>query len=131
MISILCLCLTLSLPSFQGWGSTQGMYHASVGNKVQVHYFHNTKPPIADNNLQSSFGVSYRPIQTKIFEGGILLTNRGFPTQKSIQVNFIVDVGYTFDRFRLSYAHISNGFGILNPYNDGYDTINLRINLTK
>lgn len=126
MIQILCLCLSLSTPSFQMFGEADGMYHVSVGNKVQVHYFHNTKPQIAENNLQSSIGISYRPIQTKVFEGGVLVTNRGFPTQKSTQVNFIVDVGYTFNQFRLSYVHISNGFGIPNPYNDGYDTLNLR-----
>ncbi len=123
-----CICLTFSSLSIQGWGQAEGMYHVSAGESFQVHWFQNTQPKLADNNLQSSFGVSYR-VQTKIVEAGVLLTNRGFPSEKGSQLNFIVDVGYSFERFRVSYSHISNGFGILNEFNDGFDSINIRIKL--
>lgn len=121
-----CICLTFSSLSIQGWGQAKGMYHVSAGSAVQVHWFQNTQPQSAENNLQSSFGVSYR-LQSKIVEAGVILTNRGFPTEKSSRLNFIADVGYSFERFRISYSHISNGFGIWNEFNDGFDTINIRI----
>lgn len=129
MLKILnCKCLTFSSLSIQGWGQAKGFYHVSVGGVVQVHWFQNTQPRLAENNLQSSFGVSYR-VRSKILEAGVLLTNRGFPTEKSTQLNFIADAGYSFERFRISYSHISNGFGIWNKFNDGVDTINIRIKL--
>lgn len=141
-ITTLAQSVSVSTPSFPMWGSAEGFAHLSVEyNQIGFHYFHNTKEPnpLASNHLQSSFGVSYKPFSYKgILKMGMLLSNRPFPTQKSVRTNFIIDLGIDLSmdlgnenyHVRIYYMHISNGFGLQGKsYNDGYDSLTFRINL--
>ena len=101
--------------------------HKNVG----LHYFHAFgKPqPHLQGDRASTFGVSYTPINLKYIKIGGIATHKPFPTLDSVSVNFIIDAGFNVGSVRLSYVHISNGFGLRHSINHGYDTITIRIAL--
>ncbi len=126
--------VSVSTPSFALWGSSEGLAHISVEyKKFELHYFHymNEPHPLASNHHLSTLGISYKPISIKnVLNLGVLLTHKPFPTMKSVQTNFVIDFGIDIDRFRIYYMHISNGFGLRgNSYNDGYDSITVRVRI--
>lgn len=133
-MSAMAQSVSVSSPSFALWGSSEGLAQLSVEYKnIELHYFHYMQEPhpLASNHHLSTMGISYKPISIKnILNLGVLLTHKPFPTMKSVRTNFIVDVGINIDRFRIYYMHISNGFGLQgNSYNDGYDSITMRVRL--
>ena len=124
--------VSVSLPSFDFWGSQKMISQVSVEYKnVGLHYFHAFgKPqPYLQGDRTSTFGISYTPIDFKYVKIGGIATHKPFPTLDSVQVNFIVDAGFNIGHVRLSYQHISNGFGLRHSINHGYDTITIRIAL--
>lgn len=132
-ITAMAQSVSVSSPSFSLWGSSEQMAHISVEyKKFEVHYFHymQDQNPRANNHHLSTMGISYKPISIKgILNFGFMVSHKPFPTAKSVRTNFIVDLGLNIDRFRIYYMHISNGFGIQGGYNDGYDSITLKIRL--
>lgn len=122
--------ISVSLPSFEFWGESKMISEVSVEyNDIGLHYFHSftpKKPYMTDNN-QSALGLSYSPLEWKFAKLGIIATNKPFPTERSIQANFLLDFGFSISKVSLSYRHISNGFGLIHPINNGYDAITITV----
>lgn len=76
---------------------------------------------------KSTLGLSYVPINIfDIVSIGVIGTYHKFPVSKSTHLNFIVDIGINFNKYRLSLTHISNGFGVLHQVNPGFNSISFR-----
>lgn len=122
--------ISVSLPSFEFWGESKMISEVSVEyNDIGAHYFHSFtsyKPYMMDNN-QSAFGISYSPLEWKFARLGVIATNKPFPTEKSIQANFLLDFGFNISNIRFSYRHISNGFGLVHSVNNGYDAMTITV----
>jgi len=134
--------LTVSSPSLSLWGKTPAIMEMSVGYKdVGVHYFHVMEPyylvrdapfgmQYVAGQTTSNVGVSYSPINLfDIIRFGGMYFFKPFPVDIGERFNFLLDIGYNFRNFRISYSHISNGFGIPNEVNPGVDTIKLTVSL--
>lgn len=134
--------ISVSPMSIRAWGRVPDVSAMSIEYKdFGIHYFHVHESRHFGRSVrgivtldggfsQSAFAVSYKPVKIgKVFKGGVLLSNNRFPTDKSNRVNFILDVGYPLFGARLSYVHVSNGFGIFNRVNPGLDRIKLTIPL--
>lgn len=122
------------------WGQIESIGSVSVEYKgFGVHYFHNYRQDWCchrygddkiqvDGHTQSSFAVSYLPVNIKnVFRSGLLYAFRDFPATEASNVNFWLELGYSFDRFRISYVHLSNGAAILNDVNPGVDQIRITV----
>jgi len=121
--------VSVSLPSFSFWGQAEMIGHVSAEYKnIGVHYFHNFEGnlPYMEKSKESSIGLSFTPINIKGFSLGVVKNNKPFPKRSSSSLNFILDAGFNFHSYRVSYTHISNGFGLQNKTNTGFDTITLR-----
>ena len=125
--------VSVSLPSFSFWGDAKMITEFSTEYKdIGIHYFANlsSTPDYMNDRNTSAFGVSYMPINIKkTLKVGAIITNKPFPSEQSVRANFYLDVGFNISNVRLSYKHLSNGFGIRHPINKGFDTISLRINI--
>lgn len=129
--------ISVAPTSFQAVGQTKYMSTFTAGYKgIDVHYFWayrkmeccddlRTGEQLVDTETQSTFGISYNHVIIKnVLKAGVLLTACRFPVKKDGEyLNFILDIGYTFDNFRISYRHISNGFGLHNKINPGLDQL--------
>ena len=104
-------------------------------DRFSLHYFHNYSTDSYINeiglqdHLNSTFAISARAIHKKHLSLGLIATNKPFPTNLSTYLNFIAELKLPFNRFEISYRHISNGFGLIHPVNHGYDSFSLRIKL--
>lgn len=108
--------ISLSSPSLP-FGHVQTIQHASYETgDFAIHYF--TQPNMA---------ISYSPVKIRFIKLGLIVFKDPFPTPIDVSVNFLVDAGFPFRGIRLSYRHISNGFGIRHRPNHGYDAITIQI----
>ena len=115
--------------SFRAWGSTPHTSQLSLTYEgVGIHGFFTTGQ-IYNNQgreLKNAFALSYRhEVISDIAKLGIIVFDKPYPTESEQSVNFLIDLGYTFGAFRVSYIHISNAG--LARYNAGYDTIQLTV----
>ena len=145
--------ITIAPTSIHLWGKTPGMMEMAVSYKdIGVHYFHNHSPSVlayqSDQGVRidhilpdmtgryvieqtrSNIAASYTPVKIGgiIRAGGMLFANQ-FPIRSGQRLNFFLDIGYNFDRFRISYSHLSNGFGLVNEINPGLDSIRIKVAL--
>lgn len=74
-----------------------------------------------------SIALSWSPLKYKFISSGFVLSTNKIPIEKGTHFNFIIMAEIPFNRFSISYKHISNGFGIRNPINIGMDFISIRI----
>lgn len=108
--------ISISSPSLP-FGYVKTIQHASYETgDFAIHYF--TQPNVA---------ISYSPVEIKFVKFGLIVFKDPFPTPLDVSVNFLVDVGFPFRGFRISYRHISNGFGIRHRPNHGYDALAIQI----
>lgn len=133
--------ISISPTSFKGWGQTPGISELSVSYKnVSIHYFYAYRKYYGyyeqggeleyAGHSQSTFAISYIPVNIyDVVRAGVMLTEKGFPLENGTKLNFWLEGGVDVNRFRLSYVHISNGFGILHTINPGMDLIRLTVNL--
>lgn len=132
--------VSVSPTSFYGWGKILYISSASVEHKdIGIHYFHVRKPlkytsTDSNNNSfsvgesQSTLAISFTPLNIKnIIIGGVIFSHKRLPTSKATRFNFYIDLGYSFKMLRVSYTHISSGFGIVKKENPGLDSIKLTI----
>lgn len=134
--------VSFSPMSFNFWGRTPGMSSVAIEYKqFGLHYYYPFTPyyyvgDIEHNapeipKTQSNIGISYAPIQVfNTVTAGAYIFAKKFPLSHMGQrVNFFVDIGFSVNRFRVSYHHISNGFGLVTEFNPGVDSIRLTIAL--
>lgn len=121
--------LSIAPESFSFWGKLQFTTSISLEyNKLGVHYF-NVRTPQWHNNSQTideSIAISYKPIQRKYANIGIIAFDRKFPTNLATHINFWLELKIPVKSIDISYLHISNAY---RAENYGYDTIQLRINM--
>lgn len=117
--------------------STPGFTEISFSAKgIGIHYFFNRMdttwnyyPIFSEEEYRSkvtrhAVGLSYIPINiSDIVRLGGMVTSHKFPISKGRNFHFLVDIGYSFDKIRISWTHMSGGFGLLTRYNPSYDTI--------
>src|SRR5690625_635878 len=112
------------------WGKTIKTTEVSYQyNRFSVYYFYNYQDEYFNKKNQrykskdtSSFAISYRLIKRKhIAIGGIGSLNK-FPTSNGMNLNFLLELNIPINRLILSYTNISNGFGLINKHNQGYDS---------
>jgi hypothetical protein len=104
-------------------------------NDFGFHYFHSINndelyfvPNGAYAGKQTNtFAISWTPLKYKYIYSGVMVSNKKYPVEKGTHVNFVIGIELPFNRFSISYKHISNGFGIQNPINMGVDFITLHI----
>lgn len=131
--------LSISSPSFQIWGQSDELkFSISFTYKdVGIHYFNadesrhlwRDSPKQYWGQYQSTFAISYTPINIKdIVNIGGIYSFRKFPTDMSNKFNFWVEAGINVSSFKISYVHISNGFGVFNKINPGVDRIVISYN---
>ena len=107
--------ISISTPSLP-FGHVQTIQHVSYeAGDFAIHYF--TQPNMA---------ISYSPVKIGFIKLGLIVFKDPFPTPLDVSVNFLVDASFPFRGLKLSYKHISNGFGIRHRPNHGYDTIALQ-----
>ncbi|MEX2600876.1 MAG: hypothetical protein WD355_04465 [Balneolaceae bacterium] len=140
-VTIYSQSLSVSPTSFKGWGQTPGMSELSVSYKnVSIHYFYvyrtyygyyrHRGELVYAGHSQSTFAISYLPVSIyDIVRAGVMLSEKNFPLENGAKLNFWLEGGVDIGRFRISYVHISNGFGILHELNPGMDTIRFTVNL--
>jgi|SRR5690625_727197 len=134
--------ISVAPTTFTFWGKTPGMSHLSIEyNRFGAHYFHPYTVYYYTGDIEHgapvlprthpNIALSYSPIQILgIVNAGAYVFAKKFPiTYMGQRVNFFVDVGFNIKRFRVSYHHISNGFGIVTDFNPGVDSIRLTIAL--
>lgn len=133
--------------SMKLWGQTQDMGSIDAGyGMISVHYFFTYK----DNERfydgsprgeletstvgkfiknQNTLAISVKPLSFRnIARAGVMFSLNKFPSTNGSRLNFTLEVGKDItDNIRLSYRHISNGFGIQNNYNPGLDTFQITI----
>lgn len=108
--------ISISTPSLP-FGHVQTIQHVSYETgDFAIHYF--TQPNLA---------ISYSPLEISFVKLGLIVFKDPFPTPLDVSVNFLVDVGFPFRGMRISYKHISNGFGLRHRPNHGYDTIAIEV----
>lgn len=144
-----CLSQSLSVApySMKLWGQTGQMGSAS-GNygMISIHYFFTYK----DNERfysgspkdkletstrgkfiknQNTLAISIKPLSFRdIARAGVMYSFNKFPSTNGSHLNFTLEIGKDItNNIRLSYRHISNGFGIQNDYNPGLDTFQITI----
>ena len=128
------------------WGKTIKTAEISYQvDRFSVHYFWNYTNHSAPNTNESflhiqeinnlpvkrtsSLAVSYSIIDKKYFSFSPAFTFNNFPTPQANRVNFIVELNLPITKnISLHYKHLSNGFGVLNKENVGYDSFSLRLN---
>jgi hypothetical protein len=123
--------VTYAPMSMKMWGTTPSMGSLSVEYKgFEAHYFAPFITSIYEEKYktQSSFAVSYK-YGTNWLKGGVMYAFSDFPIESGSRLNFIIELGYNFNRFGLYYRHISNGFGIQNRLNPGVDHFVIRVSL--
>jgi len=108
--------ITVSPNSFEFWGSETNITAVGIDYKqIGVTYY-------STNHIS----IHWLPINIKnIIKFGVVAFNKPFPTNNSLKINTKFDIGYSFNRFRISYVHISNGNRGLS--NNGYDNIILHL----
>ena len=108
--------ISISSPSLP-FGHVQTMQHISYEHgDFGIHYF--TQPNLA---------ISYSPVKIRFINLGLIAFKEPFPTSRDVSINFLVEAGLPLGFARLSYRHISNGFGIRHRPNHGYDAIAVQI----
>lgn len=135
-VSVMGQSISVSPISFKAWGTTPAMSELAVTYEdIGVHYFHawgDHYYMLHETPLKttSAWAISYTPVRLKdAFKGGIIIADREFPIERGSFFNFLLDIGFDVRYFRISYQHISNGFGLLNPINPGIDTIKMTVKL--
>lgn len=131
--------ISVAPTSFKAWGKTG--YYSSISasyKNIGIHYFHPYKTLYWKNEnyegngpeTTPAFAISYTPINVEdILRAGAIIFDRPFPIKIGSQINFKLSAGYSFGIVRVSYVHISNGFGIMNDVNPGMDMMQLSLNL--
>lgn len=130
------------------WGKTVETAEISIQyNRISVYYFHNYTvhpEPIEVLNYTylflyvpeqrepkpvirtSSVAISYTILDKKYFKFSPTFTLNNFPTPEASKVNFILEIRLPIkDRISINYKHLSNGFGLLNKNNVGYDSFSI------
>ena len=125
------------------WGKTVETAEISYQvDRFSVHYFWNYSDysvPTPESFLHkqddlrvkrtSSLVVSYAIVDYKHLKFSPAFAFNNFPTPKSSRVNFIIELRLPItNNLSINYKHLSNGFGILNKENVGYDSFSLRLN---
>jgi hypothetical protein len=118
--------------SIQAWGRTMDTQWASVEYKsVGLHVFNVATQYHTDSGEEAGgkyYSVSYKPIQFRYAELGLIAFNKPFPFKESTRVNFWVELKLPIgDHMELSYVHISNGY--LGKINTGLDTFSVTVKL--
>jgi hypothetical protein len=124
--------VSISPYSFNLWGKSVGMIEISARDfNTGFHYFMPTDTSERlykdePSRLVPAFAVSYA-FRWKAFEFGPMLFDRPFPIVQGSRLNFFIDLGFEIGSVRISYKHVSNGFGLMNPMNPGVDSLTIRI----
>lgn len=120
--------VSIAPTSFQAWGKTPAVTEFGVGYKdFSAHYFHVRIPWYYKSHpTKPAFAISYKPIIIKNVNAGAILFDKPFPVNPATRLNFIIEARVSINSFEISYQHISNGFGKVNP---GIDTLKLTVKL--
>ena len=131
------------------WGKTIETVEISYQvDRFTVYYFHNYsdysiphKPdqqsllhlqPPADRSLKrtSSVGIGYHALDKKYFKFSPIFAFNRFPNEKASRMNFILELRFPItNKFSIGYKHLSNGFGLRNRNNVGYDSFSISLSL--
>lgn len=121
--------ISIAPESFTFWGKLQ--YTTSIGAEykhIGAHYFHVRTPQWHEKSqtIDKAFAISYKPIQKKYANIGVIAFDKKFPTDLATHVNFWIELKIPIKFVDISYVHISNGY---RAENYGYDAMQLRINM--